>query len=69
MPFFHAWVNHRWRINQIRKIKDEARNKWMHIKEISKAFVLLRAFHCKGYIWSEGEFGRYGGKSNRGYEC
>jgi hypothetical protein len=38
-PFFHAWADHRRRVNQIRKINDESGRELKHIKEISKAFV------------------------------
>jgi hypothetical protein len=37
--FFHAWVDHRRRINQIRKIEDEEGHEWKKIEDISKAFI------------------------------
>lgn len=37
-PFFHAWANHRHRINPIQKITDDEGRKWKKPEE-SKAFV------------------------------
>lgn len=38
-PFFHAWVGHRRRINQIQKITDDRGVEWKKPDEISKAFI------------------------------
>jgi hypothetical protein len=43
-PFFHAWADHRRRINHIRIIKDEEGREWRKKKEIPRVFM---AFYQK----------------------
>jgi hypothetical protein len=52
-PFFHAWANHRRRVNQIRVIKDVEGREWKKPEDIGMAF-------CKFYqeLFSAGESGR-----------
>jgi hypothetical protein len=38
-PFFHAWANHRRRINHIRSVVDEEGREWKEKKEIPKVFT------------------------------
>jgi hypothetical protein len=38
-PFFHAWANHRRRVNRITKIIDEDGREWKKQHDIGKAFV------------------------------
>jgi hypothetical protein len=38
-PFFHAWANHRRKINRIVKIKDEEGREWKKQKDIGLAFT------------------------------
>jgi hypothetical protein len=42
--FFHAWGNHRRKINQIKKVVDEAGSVWKKQKEIGVAFVCYYTF-------------------------
>jgi hypothetical protein len=42
--FFHAWGNHRRKINQIKKVVDEAGSVWKKQKEIGAAFVRYYTF-------------------------
>jgi hypothetical protein len=37
-PFFHAWANHRRRVNQIRVIKDAEGKEWKKQKDIGEVF-------------------------------
>jgi hypothetical protein len=38
-PFFHAWANHRRRVNRMVKIEDEAEREWKKQHEIGNAFA------------------------------
>jgi hypothetical protein len=50
--FFHAWANHRRKVNQIKKVVDEAGSVWKKQHEIGAAFV-----HYYTSLFTAGEVG------------
>ena len=70
-PFFHAWVDHRRRINHISSIVDEEGRCWKKKKEISRVFIAFyqHLFTSERHVRSGGVSGSFGTPGHTGHEC